>query len=174
MITFIAKIIVALNSNSRPSEMASAIAFGFWLALIPGGNLLWTLLFIIVFFLKLNLGSFLLTLALSRMFVPLLDSMLDLFGGLILQIPALEGFFTSFYNLPLVPYSLFNNTIVMGAFAAGLILWVPFFLIFLQLVKLYRKKVAPKIADSKIVKAMKGIPIVSKIIKIAGNLTAAV
>jgi len=170
MITFIAKIFVALNSNSRPSEMASAITFGFWLALIPGGNLLWTLLFIIVFFLKLNLGSFLLSLALFRMIVPFLDSLLDLLGGLILQLPVLEGYFTSFYNLPLVPYTQFNNTIVMGAFAAGLILWVPLFMLFLQLVKLYRRTLAPKIAESKIVKAIKKVPIFSKILKTAGKL----
>ena len=31
MISFIAKLIVAINSNSRPSELASGIAFGFLL-----------------------------------------------------------------------------------------------------------------------------------------------
>jgi uncharacterized protein (TIGR03546 family) len=165
MISFIAKIIVALNNNSRPGEMASAIAFGFWLALIPGGNLLWIFLFIIAFLLKHNTGAFLFSLAIFRLLAPFFDHILDNAGFFVLQLPVLQGFYTDLYNIPLVPYSNFNNSIVMGGFLLGLISWLPLFLLFLFLVKLYRKKVAPKVADSRIVKAMKKVPLLSKIIK---------
>ena len=170
MIGLIAKLVVALNSNSRPGEMASAIAFGFWLALIPGGNLLWILLFIIAFFLKHNMGSFLLSLALFRLITPLADTLLDILGGWILQLSFLNEFYTLLYNLPLVSYSNFNNTIVMGAFVLGLILWFPLYLLFKIIVKLYRRKIAPRIAESKFVKALKKVPILSKITKMAGEL----
>lgn len=169
MISFIAKIIVALNNNSRPSEMASAIAFGFWLALIPGGNLLWIALFVIAFLLKHNTGAFLFSLAIFRVIAPLTDPILDKIGYIILQASFLQDFFARFYNIPLVPYSSFNNTIVMGAFISGLVLWVPLFLLFLNLVKIYRKKVAPKIADSKFIKTLKRIPILSKIMKVVSR-----
>jgi uncharacterized protein (TIGR03546 family) len=170
MISFLAKIIVALNSNSRPAEMASAIAFGFWLALIPAGNLLWISLFIIAFFLKHNMGSFLFSLVIFRLITPLLDPFLDLLGGLILQIQFLQGFFTSLYNLPLLPYFQFNNTIVMGSFVLGLLLWVPLFMLFLNLVKLYRKTLAPKITESKLIKSLKNVPLFSKILKAARGM----
>lgn len=171
MISFIAKLFVALNSNSRPSELASGIAFGFWLALIPGGNLLWTALFIIAFLLKHNLAALLLSTGLFKIIIPLVDPLLDSFGAWILQIPALQDFFTSLYNIPLLPYSNFNNTIVMGGFTAGILCWIPIYFIFLSLVKVYRKKIAPKFADNKIVKALKKVPIISKISKAARKLS---
>jgi len=174
MIGLIAKLIVALNSNSRPGEMASAIAFGFLLALIPGGNLLWTLLFLLAFFLKHNMGSFFLSLLLFRLITPLFDPLLDSLGGSILEASFLNGIFTSLYNLPLLSYTSFNNTIVMGAFTAGVIMWFPLFLIFKTLVKLYRKKLAPKIADSKLVKALKKVPLLSKITRAVSKISVAV
>lgn len=174
MIGLIAKLIVALNSNSRPGEMASAIAFGFLLALIPGGNFLWTLLFILAFFLKHNMGSFLLSLALFRLVTPFFDPALSSLGGIILETSFLRGGFTILYNLPLLSYTNFNNTVVMGAFAAGVALWIPVFLLFDKLVRIYRKTLAPKIAESKLVKALKKVPILSKITKAVSKLSVAI
>ncbi len=165
MISFIAKIFVALNSNSRPSELASAIAFGFWLALIPGGNLLWIVLFIIAFLIKHNLAALLLSMGLFRVFTPLTDPFLDKLGALVLEHPGLQDFFTALYNIPLLPYSEFNNTVVMGGFLLGAACWFPLFILFNLLVKVYRKTIAPKLAESKIVKGLKKIPFVSKISK---------
>jgi uncharacterized protein (TIGR03546 family) len=174
MIGLIAKLIVALNSNSRTGEMASAIAFGFLLALIPGGNLLWTLLFIFAFLLKHNMGSFLLSLVVFRLFTPFFDTILNSLGEIILEASFLTDFFTFLYNLPLLSYTNFNNTIVMGAFVAGVLLWFPLFLLFRIFVKVYRKKLAPRIADSKLVKALKKVPLLSKITKAVTKLSVAV
>jgi len=163
MISFFARIIVALNSNSRPGELASGAAFGFWLALIPGGNLLWTILFVTAFFLKHNLAAVLLCLAGFRLIVPAADPLLDRLGAVILEHPALQDFFTSLYNIPLMPWMRFNNTIVMGGFLTGLLLWLPLFLLVLFLVKLYRKKIASKLADSKLIRRLKKVPFISKL-----------
>lgn len=174
MIGLIAKLIVTLNSNSRPGEMASAIAFGFLLALIPGGNLLWIFIFVLAFFLKHNMGSFLLSLMIFRLITPFFDSLLDALGGNILEVSSLNGLYTSLYNLPLFSYTNFNNTLVMGAFVSGFVLWVPLFLLFKSLIKMYRKKLAPNIAENKIIKALKRIPLFSKISKAVAKLSFAV
>ena len=163
MISFIAKLIVALNSNSRPSELASGIAFGFWLALIPGGNLLWVALFVIAFFIKHNISALLLSMGGFSLFISFFDPLLDRIGGTALEFPALQDFFTSLYNTPYLSYSNFNNTIVAGGFILGIILWIPIFLLFNILIKVYRKKIAPKVAESKFVKFMKKLPIISKL-----------
>jgi uncharacterized protein (TIGR03546 family) len=163
MISIIAKLIVALNSNSRPSELASGITFGFLLALIPGGNLLWAALFIIAFFLKHNISAFLLSLGIFKLFISIFDPFLDYIGGMLLEYPAFQEFFTKLYNTPYLSYSNFNNTIVTGGFVIGLVLWFPIFFIFIVLIKVYRKKVAPKVAESKFVKTLKKIPIISKL-----------
>jgi len=163
MVSFIAKLIVALNSNSRPSELASGIAFGFLLALIPGGNLLWIGIFVIAFFLKHNIAAMLLSLGLFRLFISVFDPLLDNIGGFILSIPQLYNFFTNLNNIPLFPYSNFNNSIVMGGFVLGIILWLPVFFFITFAVKIYRGKIASKIAGSKFVKAIKKVPIISKV-----------
>jgi len=170
MISFIAKLFVALNSNSRPGEIASGLAFGFWLALLPGGNLLWILLFAAAFFLKHNLAALLLGLAVFRSFLFLADPLLDLAGGWILQAPFLRDVFLRLAELPLVSYTRFNNTLVMGALVIGLLAWVPLYLLFLQLVRLYRKKAAPALASSRLVKTLKGVPLISKLASAAGKI----
>ena len=163
MISFIAKLFVALNNNSRPGELASGIAFGLLLAFVPAGNLLWFALFILAFFIKHNIAALLLSMGLFRLFIPIFDPLLDRIGGVILQISSFQNFFSVLYNIPLVSYSNFNNTVVMGGFLLGIILWLPVFYLLIVLIKIYRKKIAPKIANSKIVKFLKKVPIVSKI-----------
>ncbi|MDA3941708.1 MAG: TIGR03546 family protein, partial [Spirochaetia bacterium] len=143
MISFIAKLLVALNSNSRPGELASGIAFGLLLALVPAGNLLWFSIFIIVFFLKHNIAALLLSMGLFRIIIPIFDSLLDIIGGYVLEISTFQEFFTSLYNIPFLSYSNFNNTVVMGGLILGIILWIPVFFLFVILIKIYRKKLAP-------------------------------
>ena len=163
MISFIAKLLVALNSNSRPGELASGIAFGLLLAFIPAGNLLWVAVFIIAFFIKHNIASLLLSMGLFRLFIPIFDPLLDRLGGVILELPVFQDFFTALYNIPFLSYSNFNNTVVMGGFLLGIVLWLPVFFLFVVLIKIYRKKIAPKVVNSKIMKFLKKIPVVSKI-----------
>ena len=172
MISFIAKLLVALNNNSRPSELASGIAFGFWLALLPGGNLMWIALFIIAFLLKHNLAALLLSLGLFRLITPLADPLLDKLGGLILEQPGLTDFFTGLYNTPLLPYTDFNNTVVMGGYLAGAVCWIPVFILFLQIVKIYRKSIAPKIAESKVIKGLGKVPFLSKLTAAVRKISA--
>jgi uncharacterized protein (TIGR03546 family) len=144
MISFIAKILVSLNSNSRPGELSSGIAFGFCLALIPGGNLLWILIFMIAFLIKHHLGAMLLSLLLFKPLASLMDPLLNSTGEFILTLDSLGGFFTSLYNLPVLPWFHFNNTIVMGSLIWSILLWLPLFLLFRILVVIYRNKVASR------------------------------
>jgi len=163
MIGLIAKILVALNSNSRPGEMASGLSFGLWLSLVPGGNLLWIILFVVAFFLKHNTAAFLLSLAAFRLIVPLSDPLLDSLGGFVLSQPGFHGFFTGLYNLPLGIYTSFNNTVVAGGFLAGLLLWFPVFMLVRVLIRIYRRYVAPKLAESRPVRFLKRVPILSRL-----------
>ena len=163
MISFIAKILVSLNSNSRPGELSSGIAFGFTLALVPGGNLLWVAIFAIAFLIKHHLGAMLLSLLLFKPLAPLLDPLLHRTGEIILTQPGFHGFFTTLYNLPVLPWFQFNNTIVMGSLVWSLLLWLPLFILFRILVVIYRNKIASRLAESKLIKALRKIPLVSKI-----------
>ena len=169
MIALLAKLLAALNANSRPGEIAAAAAFGLMLALIPGGNLLWFALLVIVFLLKVHLASALIVMAAGKLIVRLADPLLEAVGLFILNQEALAPLFTSMTNTPLLPYTSFNHSLVMGGFAAGILLWVPVFLLFIPLVKAYRNTLRPKLAESRLVKGFQRFPIVNKIVKAAGR-----
>jgi uncharacterized protein (TIGR03546 family) len=162
LITWIAKLIAGLNANRRAGEIAAGVSMGVLLALIPGANLLWLLIFVLTVFLKLNLGIELLVLAILKPIAPLGDPLLHTLG----VSEELFGLFTSLYNVPLLPFTRFNNTVVMGGVVAGLLLWLPIFFLSRVLVRVYRKRIHPRLAESKIVKAFQRVPIVSKLIAI--------
>jgi uncharacterized protein (TIGR03546 family) len=149
VINWIAKLIAGLIANRRPGEVAAGVAFGLLLALIPPGNLLWPVLLVVTFFLKLNLGAELAALGIFRLIVPLADPLLDEIGYRIITSEALYPVLARLYDVPLVPFTRFNNTIVMGGLAAGVVLWL-------------RTHLQPRIAESRIVKAFTRIPLVSK------------
>ena len=165
MIKAIAKLIIALNSNIKKSQIAAGIAWGLLLGLVPLGNFFWIVLFLASFFFNVHHG-----LKIGFMFVfillsSLLAPMIDLLGWEILHIVPLQPIFTSMFNMPFVPFTKFNNTLVAGGLAAGIVLWVPVFFLLLPLIGLYRNRLAPKIRNSKIVKAIIKFPLFSLIDK---------
>jgi uncharacterized protein (TIGR03546 family) len=161
----IVKLIRALNGNVKRSQIAAGIAWGVLLALIPAGNIFWIALFLISFFFRHHHGSKILFMAIIKLFAPLTRPAVDALGWEVLHIQALQPLFTTMYNMPFVPFTKFNNTLVAGGLAGGAALWLPVFFIFMALIPLYRKTVAPKIRDSKIVKAIIKIPFISLIDK---------
>jgi len=163
MIKTIARLVVALNANTRPSEIAAGAALGFLLALVPGGNLLWIGLFIVTFFLKINPATQFFMMGLARLLVPLADPALDRLGWAVLTAPVLQGPFTALARLPVVGWTRFSDTVVMGGLLAGLALWVPVFLLFLLLVRVYRRTLRERIAGSRLGRAVARVPIFSAI-----------
>jgi uncharacterized protein (TIGR03546 family) len=165
----IVKLLAALNSNTRPGEIAGGVSFGFLLALQPGYTVFRIVLFILTFFLKVNLAAVLLFLFLFSIITPLLDGILDSLGGFILTLPALQSFFTSLYNIPLVPYTRFNNTIVMGGLVLGILLWLPIYVAGNRLIGLYRTTLRDRIAEHPLVKGFLRLPVVSTLAKYIGK-----
>ena len=171
MITMVAKLLAALNANARPGEIAAAAAFGLMLALIPGGNLLWVGLFVLIFFLKIHLATALLVMALARLGVPFADPLIGWVGLKILTIEGLHSIFTGMANAPVLPYTNFNNSLVLGGLLTGIAAWIPVFLLFSFLVRLYRNLLWPKLANSRLVKAFQRLPLVKKIGKAVGKVS---
>ena len=158
MITLVARFIAALNANSRPGEIAAGFACGILLALIPFGNLLWFLLFAVFFLLKLHAGTLLFTTVLFKLFIGVVDPLVDSFGLSILTQPSLIPFFTSAMNTPVLPLMEFNSSLVTGGLALGLLLWLPLFYGGRVAVKIYRKGIRDKLASSKLVKSFERVP----------------
>jgi uncharacterized protein (TIGR03546 family) len=167
---WITKFVAGLNANTRPGEIAAALAFGFLLALQPGMTIPRIAFLAFAFMLKINMAALFLSLFLFALVSPAFDVPVDLLGGYILTLPPLQNFFTTLYNMPLVPYTRFNDTLVMGGLAGGLILWLPLFFAVRAFIGLYRKKLREKIANNPAVKAFLKLPVVSNIAKLIGKV----
>ena len=165
MLKPIIKFFVALNGNIRKSQIAAGIAWGVLLGLVPASNFFGIVLFIVSFFFTHNHGAKILALALLKLCSPLIAPLIDSIGWQVLHIEALQPLFTTMYNMPFVPFTNFNNTLVAGGLAGGVILWLPVFFIFMGLILLYRNTLSPKIRNTKLVKFLVKLPFLSIIDK---------
>lgn len=173
MIKAIAKALVALNSNVRREQIAAGFACGALLALVPAGNLLWFILILTTFLFKINFGMMIAAMGILKLFRGAFSPGLDALGWFVLNLPALRPLFTTLYNMPLVPFTRFYNTIVAGGFVAGVVLWLPLFFAARALVSAYRTKIGPKIAQSAAYKAFMKLPLVKKIASAVSAATEA-
>ena len=159
IVTWFAKVFVAINSNKKTSQIALAISFAFLLALIPKANLFWVSLFVLTFFLKVNQAVEMVFIAVFSLFLDFLDIFLDRIGFAILTIPSLTDFFTKLFNSPFFYLTKYYNSLVMGGLVVGLAMFVPIYFLAKYLVDVYRDKMREKIANNKFVKAITKQPI---------------
>jgi uncharacterized protein (TIGR03546 family) len=165
MIKAIAKLILALNGNQKKTEIAAGFAWGALFGLVPAGNAVWIALFIVSFFLRHNQGAKIVTLAVLKLLMPLIAPLTDELGWMILNAPQLYPYFTYLYNTPVVLFTRFNNTLVTGGLALGLVLWLPLFGAFIALISGYRRSALPKMFNSGLAKTSGNFPLIEKIKK---------
>lgn len=167
MISYFQAMFKSLNANRAPGELAHAFALGMLLAFVPKGNLLWIFLFIVTFFFRINRGTLFLSIILGSIFIPLLDPLFDSTGYAILTHPALVPTFTKWLDTPFVAFTRFNNTIVMGALAWGIILYIPFYILARLFIRLWRNTLYQYFIRSKVYQLLIRIPLLKLLLKIA-------
>src|SRR5216117_1307975 len=143
-----------LHSEGTPGQVAAGIALGSVLGLTPLVNLHNAMAFALIVLLNVSFGGAMLGWAL---FVPvgfLLDPVFDAIGSRLLEAPSLRSLWTSWYNTPLMPYTNFNNTVVLGSVVGWLALTVPIFFAARYGVARYRATIGERVRQSKFYKAM--------------------
>jgi uncharacterized protein (TIGR03546 family) len=147
----------SLHGGSDPRHLAAGFALGAALGLIPKGNLFAVVFLLLFFALRLNKGLALLS---AVFFTPLgyaVDGLAHRIGLALLKAPALSGVWTALYDLPIVPLTRFNNTVVLGNLVLGLVLFFPLYFFFLRFVAWYNATWAARVEQLKIVQALKGM-----------------
>lgn len=170
MIKGIAQFIAALNGNLKRSQIAAGFAWGLLFGLVPAGNFFWIVFFIISFFFRHHHGSKLLVMALVKVLFFATAPLTDALGWELLHQERLQELFTTMYNMPFVPFTAFNNTLVAGGLAAGIALWIPVYLIIRALVPVYRKSLSPKIRNCALVRNITKAPFISSIVKAVNTI----
>ncbi len=144
-----------LNSDTGSNQIAAGIACGFILGMTPAFSLQTVFVILCMFFLRIQIGAA--TLAAFFFMFPayLLDPLFHTIGQKVLEAESLKDLFTTLYNMPIVPWTRFYNTIVMGSGVVSIVCF-PFVFIGSQILIIkYRETVLEKIKQSKYWKAVK-------------------
>ena len=112
------------------------------------------LVFAAALLLNVSFGAFLLG---WTIFVPLgfiLDPLFHAIGLALLQAPALTGLWTALYNVPGVPLTNFDNSVVLGSFVSWVVLWLPIYFLSRWLVTRYRVHVYERLKKTRFFQAV--------------------
>ena len=104
---------------------------------------------------------------LSVLIHPLVDS---LGHYLLISQQGLFEFWTFLYNLPIVPWLHFNNTLQLGCMLLALLLFYPTYKGVLIFIRYFRQTLQEKLANSKLVKGLKATPLFQWGMRIKGLL----
>ncbi len=163
------KLVKALKSGESPTQMGWGFALGTMIGFMPVNTLLFPLLFLILFIVRINFASAMLAFAIYSIFAYPLDPVFHQIGYIVLvQVPFLKPLWTAVYNFPVAPLFRLNNTVVMGSFLTALLLLIPHFVLYRGFVIRYRESWNQKISKWKIVKLLKG----SKLVRLYTRIKA--
>lgn len=143
-----------LNSDTGNISLAAGMTCGFILGMTPVLSLQSLLIFLILFFFRIQIGAAFLMAFFFKFVAYIFDPVFDDIGRTVLEMESLQGFFTTLYNMPLVPYTRFNNSIVMGSGVVTIILSPIVFVLSQWLIIKYREKVVSRFRETKFWKAV--------------------
>jgi uncharacterized protein (TIGR03546 family) len=154
LLKLIQSIIKTLHSAGTPGQVAAGMALGSALGLTPLMNLHNLVIFSLLVLLNVSFGGGMLGWMLFVPFGFLLDPVFDAIGLRLLTSPGLRPLWTDLTNTPVVPYTNFNNTVVLGSFVGWLVLVVPIFFAGRYGVAKYRATLGERVRQSRFYRAV--------------------
>ncbi|MBI4978387.1 MAG: TIGR03546 family protein [Spirochaetes bacterium] len=117
-----------LKKDQNPTQVGLGVAFGLVMAFQPM-TLLWVIIFMIFFVIKVNKASGFLSLFLFKIIAVCAEPLVVQAGAFVLEgIPALRPLWAQLRSTPFIPLTKFYNTAVMGGLVVGIVLFFPSFL----------------------------------------------
>lgn len=155
LLKLLQSLIKTLHSDGTPGQVAAGMALGAVLGLTPLMNVHNLVILALILVLNVSFGGALLGWALFAPFGFLLDPVFDRIGRqLLLETPSLQPMWTSWFNAPVVPYTNFNNSIVLGSFLVWLALSLPIFFAARYGVSRYRATLGERVRRSRFYNAV--------------------
>ncbi|MCA9147921.1 MAG: TIGR03546 family protein [Planctomycetales bacterium] len=113
------------SKERTPRQLAMGVALGLMIGLVPKGNLIAVMLTMLLLGLKVNLGMGLITAFGVTCIGPSVDRLSHGIGVRAFETPWFYDAMCRAYQLPIVPWTSLNNTVVVGSLCLGLILFYP-------------------------------------------------
>jgi uncharacterized protein (TIGR03546 family) len=149
-------LLLAFHGGGEPRHLAAGFALGAALGLVPKGNLFAAGFFLLFFLFNVDKGMAFLSAAAFTALAYLIDPVAHRLGFLMLKAGALHGLWTALYDLPIVPLTRFNNTVVLGNLLLAIVFYLPLYYGFLKAQKHYDLHLRARVESLAIVKALGG------------------
>lgn len=153
----------ALTDQDTPRQLALGFALGMACGLVPKGNLIAVALMLIICGSKVNLGTAMLGAFLFSWVGMLVDPLSHQIGLWLLTQDSLHGFWTILYNMPLIPWTKFNNTIVLGSLLIALGLFYPVYRLSKSRFAVWQPKWAERLRKYRLAKVLLGAEYAGKL-----------
>ena len=138
------------------SCLAHGFALGALVGLVPKGNLTAVVLMVILCGARVNLGAGMLAAFAFSWIGLLLDPLSHRAGVFLLEWQPLVPAWTWLYNLPVVPWTQFNNTVVLGSLVLGLAAYYPLVRLSEPLFARYKPRVEERLRRYRVVQVLLG------------------
>jgi uncharacterized protein (TIGR03546 family) len=138
-----------LNSETGNISLAAGMTCGFILGMTPVLSLHSLIVFLFLFIFRIQIGAALVTAFFFKFAAFLLDPIFHSMGSKVLEMPSLQDFFTTLYNMPIIPFTRFNNSIVMGSAVVTFALSPLVFIGSMYFISKYRELIVAKFKKTK-------------------------
>ncbi len=149
-------VVLALHGGSDPRQLAAGVAIGAALGLVPKGNLFGVAFFLFFFLFNVDSGMAALSAVVFTAVGYAIDPAAHAVGRALLTAGFLRPVWTLLYALPIAPLTRFNNTVVLGNFVIGLLLYPFLYYGSLRWLRLYHEGYKERVERLRIVQALKG------------------
>lgn len=146
-----------LRGEDSPKQIAFGIAIGMAVGLIPKDNLIAIILATVVMATRINMFSAILSGFAFAWVGFMVDPVLHRLGAIILTADLLNPVWTYCYETPVVPWTRFNNTTVMGALALAVALFYPVYQISLSLLNRFGPRIHERLSRFSIYRRLSGV-----------------
>lgn len=135
------------TGGGSPRAIAFGFALGMMIGLMPKGNLCVGAISVVVLATHTNLAAAAVSGALFSWAATWTDPLAHRIGTSILTQPSWQDTFARLYELPIVPWTALNNTVVLGSLVLSLVLFYPVYHLTWQTFNHHQTKIAQKIED---------------------------
>jgi uncharacterized protein (TIGR03546 family) len=156
ILQLVRKLVKILRSAGSPFQVAGGFTLGMLLGFTSFRTLFAVPVVLCIVLLNVNLAGAILGMLIFRFAAYLADPLVHSLGYWILTREVLRPAWTALYDLPLAPYLRYNNTVVLGSLAVGLVLLGPAYVGVKRLLIAYNERLREKIERLKFIRAVKG------------------
>ena len=120
----------ALRCDGSSCQLAWGVALGVAIGLMPKANSISLCMIGLLFALRVNLTTGLIAAVAATLVSFVVDPVLHYMGAQLLAVPALQDFYAKLAGMRWIPWTDFNNTVVVGALFVGVCQMIPTYFLF--------------------------------------------